>query len=78
MAAKLGVELHEYQSMLEEVSPVFFLSLNDTVYEDGDQAIRLEDVIKDAESFGPYETILKLVAKISCRKYSSRWVGFWH
>jgi len=57
MAARLGVELHEYQSMLEEVSPVSFLSLNDTVYEDGDQAIRLGDVIKDAESFGPYSDL---------------------
>lgn len=57
MAARLGVELHEYQSMLEEVSPVSFISLNDTVYEDGDQAIRLGDVIKDTESFGPYSDL---------------------
>jgi len=57
MAVRLGVELHEYQSMLEEVSPISFLSLNDTVYEDGDQAIRLGDVIKDAESFGPYSDL---------------------
>ncbi|MBN2290599.1 MAG: FliA/WhiG family RNA polymerase sigma factor [Candidatus Glassbacteria bacterium] len=57
MAARLGVELGEYQSMLEEVSPISFLSLNDTVYEDGDQAIRLGDVIEDADSFGPYSDL---------------------
>jgi len=57
MAAKLGVELSEYQAMLEEVSPISFISLNDTVYEDGDQAIRLGDVIEDTDSFGPYSDL---------------------
>ncbi len=57
MAARLGVGLQEYQVMLEEVSPITFLSLNDTVYEDGDQAIRLGDVIEDSESFGPYSDL---------------------
>jgi RNA polymerase sigma factor FliA len=57
MAEKLGVGLTDYQSMLEEVSPIAFLSLHDTVYEDGDQAIRLGDVIEDAESFGPYSDL---------------------
>ena len=57
MAARLGVGLQAYQAMLEEVSPITFLSLNDTVYEDGDQAIRLGDVIEDSESFGPYSDL---------------------
>ena len=57
MAARLEIGLSEYQAMLEEVSPISFLSLNDTVYEDGDQAIRLGDVIEDTDSFGPYSDL---------------------
>ncbi|MEA2062825.1 MAG: FliA/WhiG family RNA polymerase sigma factor [Gemmatimonadota bacterium] len=57
MAEKLEIELSEYQAMLKQVSPVSFLSLNDTVYEDGDQAIRLGDVIEDTDSYGPYSSL---------------------
>jgi RNA polymerase sigma factor for flagellar operon FliA len=53
MAEKLGINLSEYQALLEEVSPIIFLSLNDTVYEEDDQSISLGDVIEDTENYGP-------------------------
>lgn len=57
MSEKLGISLGDYQSLLEEVSPITFLSLNDTVYEDNDQSISLGDVIEDAANFGPYSML---------------------
>jgi len=57
MSEKLGISLGEYQALLEEVSPITFLSLNDTVYEDDDQSISLGDVIEDAANFGPYSML---------------------
>ncbi|HUU28712.1 MAG TPA: FliA/WhiG family RNA polymerase sigma factor [archaeon] len=57
MAEKLGVSLSEYQFLLEEVSPITFLSLNDTVYEEDDQSISLGDVIEDNENFGPLSVL---------------------
>ena len=57
MSEKLGITLGEYQALLEEVSPITFLSLNDTVYEDDDQSISLGDVIEDAANFGPYSML---------------------
>lgn len=57
MSEKLGISLSEYQTLLEKVSPVTFLSLNDTVYEDGDQSISLGDVIEDAGNFGPHSML---------------------
>ncbi|MCE5271633.1 FliA/WhiG family RNA polymerase sigma factor [bacterium] len=50
---RLGVGLADYRNMLEEVSPISFLSINDTVYEDGDQSVRLGEVIEDTTSHGP-------------------------
>jgi len=57
MSEKLGISLSDYQALLEEVSPITFLSLNDTVYEDDDQSISLGDVIEDAGNFGPYSML---------------------
>jgi RNA polymerase sigma factor for flagellar operon FliA len=57
MSEKLGISLGDYQALLEEVSPITFLSLNDTVYEDNDQSISLGDVIEDAANFGPYSML---------------------
>jgi len=54
ISEKLEISLSEYQALLEEVSPVTFLSLNDTVYEDDDQSISLGDVIEDSGNFGPH------------------------
>lgn len=53
MAERLGVKVTDYHTMLEEVSPISFLSLNDTVYEDGDQSIRLGEIIEDHDNYGP-------------------------
>jgi RNA polymerase sigma factor FliA len=53
VADKLGLSLTEYQTMLEEVSPVSFLSINDTVYEDGDQSVHLGEILEDTSNFGP-------------------------
>ena len=53
MAERLGVKVSDYHNMLEEVSPISFLSLNDTVYEDGDQSIRLGEIIEDKDNYGP-------------------------
>ncbi len=50
---RLGVGIADYRGMLEEVSPISFLSINDTVYEDGDQSVRLGEVIEDTTSHGP-------------------------
>lgn len=50
---RMGVGVVEYRTMLEEVSPVSFLSINDTVYEDGDQSVRLGEVLEDPSSHGP-------------------------
>lgn len=52
-AERIGVSLSEYLNMLEEVSPVSFLSINDTVYDEGDQSVRLGEVIEDTSSAGP-------------------------
>jgi RNA polymerase sigma factor FliA len=57
MSQKLGLSLPEYQGLLEEVSPITFLSLNDTVYDDDDQSVRLGDVIEDNENFGPHSML---------------------
>lgn len=57
MSEKLGISLSAYQALLEEVSPITFLSLNDTVYEDDDQSISLGDVIEDAGNFGPHSML---------------------
>ncbi|OGF99889.1 MAG: hypothetical protein A3F83_05755 [Candidatus Glassbacteria bacterium RIFCSPLOWO2_12_FULL_58_11] len=57
MSVRLGISLEDYQSLLEEVSPITFLSLNDTVYEDEDQSISLGDVIEDSGNFGPHSLL---------------------
>lgn len=57
MSEKLGISLSEYQALLEKVSPITFLSLNDLVYEDDDQSISLGDVIEDAGNFGPHSIL---------------------
>ena len=54
MSQRLQISLTEYQTLLREVSPITFLSLNDTVYEDEDQSISLGDVIEDSETYGPH------------------------
>lgn len=57
MSEKLGISLSEYHALLEKVSPITFLSLNDLVYEDDDQSISLGDVIEDAGNFGPHSML---------------------
>ena len=53
MAERMEIEVSDYHIMLEEVSPISFLSLNDTVYEDGDQSVRLGEIIEDNDNYGP-------------------------
>ncbi len=53
LAERLGLSLVQYQALLEEVSPITFLSLNDTVYEEDDQSVSLGEVIEDTDTQGP-------------------------
>ncbi|MEA1997151.1 MAG: FliA/WhiG family RNA polymerase sigma factor [Gemmatimonadota bacterium] len=57
LAEKLDVSLGEYQALLEEVSPITFLSLNDNVYDEEDQSIKLSDVIQDNSNYGPLSVL---------------------
>ncbi|MFH1068813.1 MAG: FliA/WhiG family RNA polymerase sigma factor [Candidatus Glassbacteria bacterium] len=57
VSEKMGISLPDYQQLLEDVSPITFLSLNDTVYEDDDQSISLGEVIEDSDNYGPHSVL---------------------